>query len=443
MVSAFRKSCRSIPECDYTKVTPMTEVSPPKLGEKPFFQDLLLTSERLRSQTLPTWLRPNGQDLNSEPGQRWLCLNTAANIELSIAKVCSEKGIAFFLPLLHEEGKSGLTPLWQNYVFCRLSDGQRRLFSTNRRVHRVLKPPNETELLEHLRLFGPVSQKVPRYLPGDEVRIIAEPFLGYKGIVKGATAVEGQLSIEIPARRYKVTVVRQIEEVEPYRGSVRTIVVPRKPEFAAEPIDRQEQITTQQNVVADPEISRQLSVYLVEINDELIALLKQEPHLMYELAPRKFEILIAHLLADMGYDVELTPETRDGGRDILAVFRLPAGEVLTIVECKKYREDRKVGVDIVERFLFAIDRRDNASCGLIATTSSFTLDARDMESEYKWRLGLRDFDAIRNWLADYGHWTMNATSGLWLPGSGIDISGRKQVTEQGDLDRQDPDRITM
>jgi hypothetical protein len=54
-------------------------------------------------------------------------------------------------------------------------------------------------------------------------------------------------------------------------------------------------------------------------NDELIRYLAMHPEIMHELEPRQFEELIAELFSRMGYVVELTNRTRDGGKDICAL----------------------------------------------------------------------------------------------------------------------------
>jgi len=154
---------------------------------------------------------------------------------------------------------------------------------------------------------------------------------------------------------------------------------------------------------------------LQEINRALYSHLSKHPELMHDLSPRKFEEFIADILKDMGYEVELTPQTRDGGRDILAVFRTPIAKILTVVECKKYRSDRKVGLDIVERFFHVIDRKDNASCGLVATTSSFSPDAQALARQFDYRLKLRDFNGIKEWIAQYGKWKKQDENSLWTP----------------------------
>jgi len=64
---------------------------------------------------------------------------------------------------------------------------------------------------------------------------------------------------------------------------------------------------------------RNLIVNAEESWTYIINLLAQQPSEIYSLPPRKFEELIAELLARAGLEVEVTPSTRDGGRDILAL----------------------------------------------------------------------------------------------------------------------------
>ncbi|AZB11943.1 hypothetical protein EG344_23830 [Chryseobacterium sp. G0162] len=48
-----------------------------------------------------------------------------------------------------------------------------------------------------------------------------------------------------------------------------------------------------------------------------------------------------------GFDVTLTLQTRDGGKDIIALYKSPFGHQMFIVECKKYNEENKFGVELV------------------------------------------------------------------------------------------------
>lgn len=146
--------------------------------------------------------------------------------------------------------------------------------------------------------------------------------------------------------------------------------------------------------------SKVLRVDLLEINDELVRRLAERPELMRELNPRKFEELIAELLKDKGYEVILTPPSRDGGRDILAIRRDDIGTALTLVECKRYAERNRVGVDIV-RGLYGVVSEQNATRGLIATTSYFTSGARAFRDKVPYRLSLADFDFLAGMLRQF------------------------------------------
>lgn len=143
-----------------------------------------------------------------------------------------------------------------------------------------------------------------------------------------------------------------------------------------------------------------LQLDLAEINDELIRRLALRPELMRELDPRKFEELVAELLRDKGYEVKLTPRSKDGGRDILAIKRDDIGSALTLVECKRYAHNNKVGVDIV-RGLYGVVSAEQATRGLLATTSYFTSGAKAFRDQVPYRLGLADFDILRGMLSQF------------------------------------------
>ena len=71
-----------------------------------------------------------------------------------------------------------------------------------------------------------------------------------------------------------------------------------------------------------------------EVNDWMLNELNKNPTDLYQLSSRRFEELVAELLIRKGYNVELTPATRDGGKDIYAARKDDLGSFLYIVECK-------------------------------------------------------------------------------------------------------------
>jgi HJR/Mrr/RecB family endonuclease len=144
-------------------------------------------------------------------------------------------------------------------------------------------------------------------------------------------------------------------------------------------------------------------VTVSEISDALLAEVAKEPLLLHKLTPRRFEQLIAKVFEDQGYRVTLTPETRDGGFDILLEATLSTGRLLTLVECKKWAPNRPIPVEVV-RNLYGVLTMENASQGLIVTTSRFTSDAHSLQDAIQYRMGLRDFEDVSQWLKPY-RWT--------------------------------------
>ncbi|MGE7091194.1 restriction endonuclease [Lysinibacillus sp. NPDC048646] len=143
-----------------------------------------------------------------------------------------------------------------------------------------------------------------------------------------------------------------------------------------------------------------LRIDFSDINSQLIQQLSRNPELMYKLDPRKFEELVAELFNRKGYEVTLTPQTRDGGKDIYAIKKDAIAPTLFVVETKRYSKTNKVGVEIV-RGLYGVKSAERANVGVIVTTSSFTKDAIDFASPLNYELSLRDFDNLKEWLSEY------------------------------------------
>lgn len=139
---------------------------------------------------------------------------------------------------------------------------------------------------------------------------------------------------------------------------------------------------------------------IILANQALVESLRKQPQSVFELPPRKFEELIAELLADLGYEVELTPATRDGGKDILAYMSTPHGRLLCLVEAKKYRMDRPIGVELVRQLYGTLIDAD-ASSAMLVTTSSFSPDAHAFQRRHQYKLALRDYGNVVEWIQGY------------------------------------------
>lgn len=134
-----------------------------------------------------------------------------------------------------------------------------------------------------------------------------------------------------------------------------------------------------------------------EVTKQLTEELIRNPGDIHRLTPREFEELIAYLLEKLGYEVDLTKQTRDGGVDIFAVRKEAIGEFLTIVDCKKYSVNRPIGIELV-RGLYGTLNIEKASHAMIATTSRFTSDAKQFEAQHRFQVSLKDHSDILNWM---------------------------------------------
>ncbi len=128
--------------------------------------------------------------------------------------------------------------------------------------------------------------------------------------------------------------------------------------------------------------------------------LRAEPNLLYSIDPKRFEELVAELLAGQGYRVQITPPTRDGGYDILAIRKDSLGlETTSVVECKRYAADKKVSVSQV-RELYGVKMFLGVSNAVLVTTSGFTRDAsRFVEGKYD--VQLIDASQLLQWVGAY------------------------------------------
>jgi restriction system protein len=139
---------------------------------------------------------------------------------------------------------------------------------------------------------------------------------------------------------------------------------------------------------------------IVVATDSLIRRLQKVPTDLYKISPRQFEEIIADLLSDMGWDVELTKQTRDGGKDILAYTETDLGRILCLVEAKRHRRDRPVGIGIVKTLLGTFCDHP-ATSAMLVTTSHFSDDAKELEERHKYQLSLRDYAGVVEWIKKY------------------------------------------
>ncbi len=103
---------------------------------------------------------------------------------------------------------------------------------------------------------------------------------------------------------------------------------------------------------------------------EIVHLMLQDPWMIYEIDPFKWEEIVAGAWEREGFDVILTPRNGDKGRDVIAT--LPGvGRVRLIDQVKRYGPKHRVTAHDVRAMIGTLTLDPHATKGLITTTSEF------------------------------------------------------------------------
>jgi hypothetical protein len=152
-----------------------------------------------------------------------------------------------------------------------------------------------------------------------------------------------------------------------------------------------------------------------DFSDLITSASADRSHLL-ALSPRAFEKFMADLFSAMGYTVELTNQSRDGGVDLICLRSMHGLPFRIAVELKRYREDRPISVQMVRSFVGA-NEQFGADKLVFVTTSSYTSPAMDYADRYASRLlHLKDYEQIKEWCAEARQqpWLLLPNSGTRL-----------------------------
>jgi HJR/Mrr/RecB family endonuclease len=151
------------------------------------------------------------------------------------------------------------------------------------------------------------------------------------------------------------------------------------------------------------------------VDDVLVEKLKLHPEIIYALQPGEFEELVAKLFSGIGYQVERTQMTRDGGYDLAAIRKSEVGHLRFLLECKRYAPTRPVTVSAV-RALHGVVQSQHATKGILVTTSRFTGPALQHFEDNKHILEPRDFAGFLDWLDIYDRYRLQSYTRRRTPG---------------------------
>ena len=334
------------------------------------------------------WRKLNGINIHIHFQREWVCLETDENKEIFLVQQCIELDIPFFLPI-DKSNNSQKQLLYPGYLYVCIKEQDKSLLKKHEFVNKIITFHDQEKEIKFIReLNNNIRNGNQIYKINDEVEILMGGFQGIIGKIE---------KFDLPRKH----VIFNFQALSTH------FLIDIPVNYLSKPL-----ISRNRNIIEDLVSSSEL-----KINQELIIFLNKNPSYLYKISPYNFELLIADILKNFGFDIEFTPQTKDKGRDILAVMNTPLGQFLTIVECKRYAPHRKIGINYIERFMWTLTRNDNANCALMVTTSTFSKDALELQKKYNWQLKLKDINDIINWLGKYGH-IANGNgndNGLWLP----------------------------
>jgi len=139
------------------------------------------------------------------------------------------------------------------------------------------------------------------------------------------------------------------------------------------------------------------------ITQDVESLKKKIPHLeqistLSDISWQEFEDVIGIYFNSLGFEVHKTRSSKDGGFDLLLLN--PKDRSLPqriLVECKKYSQENKVGIEIV-RELYGVSQVEPSTHSICVTSSQFTKGAKEFSRISNGKLLLIEGETILQWL---------------------------------------------
>jgi hypothetical protein len=165
-----------------------------------------------------------------------------------------------------------------------------------------------------------------------------------------------------------------------------------------------------------------------DVYQELYDHFARRPGDLNRLHWRDFEILLYRIFQNQGFEPELGPGRDDGGVDLRMWQRDPIGDILTLVQAKRYAAGNKIDLTQVAA-LYGISELESADRALFVTTSSYAPVARRFAARTSGQLELAERRDIVKWCERASAGVIADKSSLVSPGSVSrlisEVAGRK------------------
>jgi predicted Mrr-cat superfamily restriction endonuclease len=158
---------------------------------------------------------------------------------------------------------------------------------------------------------------------------------------------------------------------------------------------------------------------VAQFSAELAKAVAKDPRALDSIEWRDLERLLAVVLDALGFEAELTPPAKDGGKDIILRISDRSGALRSfIVEIKHWRSGKRVGSTIVSDFVQAVAHEQHEA-GLILATYGFASSATAALTEVdRTRVRFGQESKIAALCRTY----VRSQVGLWSPLDGDDLA---------------------
>jgi len=147
------------------------------------------------------------------------------------------------------------------------------------------------------------------------------------------------------------------------------------------------------------------------VSQQFAMLIAKQPNILEELEWRDLERTIAEIFDGLGFNVTLTPPSKDGGKDVILKCQVQGQQQKYIVEIKHWRSRSRVGGGDLRDFLNVI-LREGRDGGLFLSTYGFCDNAFEQLTEIeRQRLRFGKQEKIVALSRTY----VKAKSGIWSP----------------------------
>ena len=107
------------------------------------------------------------------------------------------------------------------------------------------------------------------------------------------------------------------------------------------------------------------------LSDKLSQLVSDDPNTLDVIEWRDLERMLASVFEGLGFNVELTPPSKDGGKDIVLKYWYQGQRREYIVEVKHWRSGKRVGKKELTHFVHVV-ARENRDGGLFLSTYGYS-----------------------------------------------------------------------